>query len=92
MSLLITATEPAEVPGAGDFVVVVTTMLFVEGSTLMLVGVPVTATVVVPTTVLLPASISVTRFCIESRTSTRFVTWLSASAVGSPPTSMRVLS
>ena len=38
---------------------------------------------------LLAASISVTRFCAESRTSTRFATSLSASAVGSPPTSMR---
>ena len=38
------------------------------------------------TTVLLVASISVTRFCDESSTSTRFATSLSASAVGSPPT------
>ena len=81
-----TATEPAAAPGAGDFEVVVTRMLFVAGSTLMLVGVPVNATVVAPMTVLLAASISVTRFCEASRTSTRFATALSASAVGSPPT------
>ena len=57
----------------------------------MLVGVPVIATVVAPITVLLAASISVTRFCDASRTSTRLATALSASAVGLPPTWMRVL-
>src|SRR5438046_6686276 len=86
-----TATEPAAVPGAGDFVVELTMMLFVDGSTLMLVGVPATATVVALITVLLPASISVTRFWDASRTRTRLATSLSASAVGSPPTWMRVL-
>ena len=91
VSLLITDTDPAAAPAAGDFAVDATTMLFVDGSTLMLVGVPETATVVAPITVLLAASISVTRFCEASRTRTRFAPSLSASAVGSPPTWMRIL-
>src|SRR4029077_10066184 len=90
VSLLMTATEPAADPGAGDFDVDATRMLFVTGSTLMLVGVPETATVVALMTVLLTASISVTRFCDASRTRTRFATSLSASAVGSPPPWIRV--
>ena len=89
LSRTASAPPPVEFDWPDD--VVPTRICVADAPTLMLVGVPVTATVVALVTVLVTASISVTRFRSASNTRIVFALSFSASAVGRPPTAIRVL-